>query len=334
MLRFTRPLAAGLLTALFSFSAAQAGVGEAIEQHILPRHTAFAKAAEALSTQAKADCTATAMQPAYNAAFDGWIGVQHLALGPLQDLGGPLALGFWPDAKGFTPRQLTALLKAKTPDATTPQGFSHQSIAVQGFFALERMLYDDALSSYTKGSYSCAVVQAMARDIAQKATTLATNWPAHATLLLTAGDAGNATYLSRDEAAQALFTALVSGIEYNDYVRLARPLGSFERPRPTRAEAWRSDRTQRNLALSLAALDEFATHLSDGAATETHKLFTDARAWLAALDEPRFAGVADPVARMGIESLTSYLDLLKETAAAEVGNHLGVGQGFNALDGD
>ena len=74
--------------------------------------------------------------------------------------------------------------------------------------------------------------------------------------------------------------------------------------------------------------------LSDGEAPQTLAHFEETRGWLEDLDEPRFAGVAEPVARMGIESLTSYLDLLKSTAAAEVGAHLGVTQGFNALDGD
>ncbi|MCO6381185.1 imelysin family protein [Oceanicola sp. 502str15] len=311
-----------------------AGVPEAIEGHILPRHAAFAEAATALDTSAQADCTAEALKPAYNGAFDGWIGIQHLALGPLQEIGGPLALQFWPDAKGFTARQLSMLTGAADPSTTTPDGFAAQSVAVQGFMALERMLYDEAFSDYAAGSYSCALVQAIAHDIASKAGALNEGWPAAAQALRTAGEAGNATYLAPSEAAQALFTALIAGIEYNDDARLARPLGSFERPRPTRAEAWRSDRSQRNLALSLAALEEFARLLADGHASESQALFDDAEAWLADLDEPRFEGVAEPTARMGIESLTSYLGLLKETAAAEVGDHLNVGQGFNALDGD
>ncbi|QDC10668.1 signal peptidase [Oceanicola sp. D3] len=329
-----RLLIAALLLLLLAAPPLSAGVPEAIEGHIQPRHAAFAEAASALDEAARADCTAEALKPAYHAAFDGWIGVQHLALGPLQEIGGPLALEFWPDAKGFTARQLSLLTKAADPATTTPEGFAQQSVAVQGFMALERMLYDDTFTGYAPGSYSCALVQAIAHDIAAKAQNLQAGWPGAADALLTAGAEGNSAYLTPAEAAQALFTALITGIEYNDDARLARPLGSLERPRPTRAEAWRSGRSQRNLALSLAALDEFAHLLADGTASETASLFDDAQGWLAKLDEPAFAGVADPVARMGIESLTSYLDLLKETAAAEIGAHLNVGQGFNALDGD
>ncbi len=324
-----------LLTALALLATPlHAGVPEAIEGHILPRHAAFAEAATALDTAARADCTADALKPAYNTAFDAWIGVQHLALGPLQDLGGPLALQFWPDAKGFTSRQLDMLIKAADPATTTPEGFAAQSVAAQGFMALERMLYDENFSDHAPGSYPCALTQAIAHDIATKAQALNDGWPATAETLLTAGEPANTTYLDASEAAQALFTALISGLEYNDDARLARPLGSFERPRPTLAEAWRSGRSQRNLALSLAALEEFAVLLADGTATETQKIFDDTEAWLEDLDEPAFAGVSDPVARMGIESLTSYLSLLKETAAAELSDHLNVGQGFNALDGD
>ncbi|MGR3795739.1 imelysin family protein [Vannielia sp. SX4] len=324
-----------LLAALALLAAPlHAGVPEAIEGHILPRHATFAEAAAALDAAAQADCTAEALKPAYNAAFDAWIGVQHLAIGPLQEIGGPIAIQFWPDTKGFTARQLGMLLKAEAPEAVTPEGFAQQSVAVQGFMALERMLYDDTFSGYAAESYACALTRAIAHDIATKAATLASDWPATAQSLRTAGEPGNATYLAPAEATQALFTALITGIEYNDDARLARPLGSFERPRPTLAEAWRSGRSQRNLALSLAALEEFAALLADGEASETQKLFNDTEAWLDSLDEPAFAGVAEPTTRMGIESLTSYLDLLKETAAAEIGAHLNVGQGFNALDGD
>ncbi|SIO05314.1 imelysin family protein [Vannielia litorea] len=311
-----------------------AGVPEAIDGHILPRHAAFAEAAAALDAAAQADCTADGLKPSYHAAFDAWIGVQHLALGPLQEIGGPLALQFWPDTKGFTARQLAMALKSEAPETVTREGFAGQSVAVQGFMALERMLYDEALSAYPAETYACALTRAIAHDIATKAATLAADWPATAEALRSAGAPGNATYLAPAEAAQALFTALIAGIEYNDDARLARPLGSFDKPRPTLAEAWRSGRSQRNLALSLAALEEFAALLADGAAPETRKLFESTQAWLAGLDEPRLAGVSEPTARMGIESLASYLSALKETAAAELGAHLDVGQGFNALDGD
>lgn len=48
----------------------RADVDKGMDQYILPGYAAFADAAKALDTAAKADCTAAALITAYQAAFD------------------------------------------------------------------------------------------------------------------------------------------------------------------------------------------------------------------------------------------------------------------------
>jgi ATP-dependent helicase/nuclease subunit A len=52
------------------------------------------------------------------------------------------------------------------------------------------------------------------------------------------------------------------------------------------------------------------------------------------LDDPAFAGVAEPVSRLRIEILKQAIDRLRGRVAADLGPALGVAAGFNALDGD
>ena len=53
-----------------------------------------------------------------------------------------------------------------------------------------------------------------------------------------------------------------------------------------------------------------------------------------ALDDPAFAGVADPQARFRLESLQTGLFAIRDAIRGELGPGLGVSEGFNAGDGD
>ena len=79
----------------------RADVAEVVDQYILPGYAAFADATKALDTAAKADCTAAALIPAYQAAFDAWLNVSILRFGPAEADGRSLAIQFWPDPKSL-----------------------------------------------------------------------------------------------------------------------------------------------------------------------------------------------------------------------------------------
>jgi predicted lipoprotein len=151
---------------------------------------------------------------------------------------------------------------------------------------------------------------------------------------VTAGATGNDVFLSAQEARQTLFTALVTGLEFDADQRLGRPMGSFERPRPTRAEAWRSGRSLRNVSLSLAALRHLAEMLSDTPPTATLTAFDAAQTAAASLNDPVFAGVGSPEGRLKVEILQQRIKAAEAAALAEIGPRLGVSAGFNSADGD
>ncbi len=151
---------------------------------------------------------------------------------------------------------------------------------------------------------------------------------------MTAGTAGNEIYRSGAEATQAVFTSLMTGLEFIHTQRLGRPLGTYERPRPTRAEARRSDRSQRNVVLNLMALRDMTSELSGGQAGNTITRFDRAITVAERLDDPSFAGVADPSKRIRIGGLQNYVAQIQEDATNEIGAPMGISAGFNSLDGD
>lgn len=313
-------------------SPALAGVDEALDEHVLPRVETFRQQAERLAERASEDCTAPALRAPYQDLFDAWMGISHLRFGPLEEDGRALAIGFWPDTRGMVQRTVSRLIADEDPAAGDPEAFAEVSIAGRGLFALERLLYDEALSDYGPEDYACSLATAVARDLSRMAEGLSADWNDYQGLMKDAGE--NTTYLSEKEAAQALYTALMTGLEFTKDQRLGRPLGTFDRPRPTWAEAYRSDRPLRNVVLSLEALRELSRTLSDDPIPVTEAAFADVLDMAAGLDDPRLAGVEDPSERLKIEIVQQRVDLLQDDVAGEIGGALGLTQGFNAQDGD
>ena len=314
---------------------ASAGVREAVETQILPGYAAFAEAAAALSTAADADCSPEALRPAWNAAFDAWLEVGFLHLGPGEDSGRTLAIAFWPDPKGIGTKQMGGLIRTADPAVLEPAAFALQSVAVRGLFALEKLLYpapDDPAA--TGGDFVCALTRATAADLSRMAAGILSDWQdGYADLLLTAGEPGNETFLTEAEAAQALYTQLIVGLEFEKDTRLGRPLGTFDAPRPDRAEAKASGRSQRNALLSLQAMKAFSLALAPKT-PETEAAFDAAIKAATDLGDPVFAGVSDPQGRLKVEILSQRVDAVITAATSEVGPALGVDVGFNAADGD
>lgn len=313
----------------------QADIDAVINDHILTRHATFSQSATALADAAQTDCTPAGTIPAYHAAFDAWIGVSHIRFGPIEDGGEGLAIVFWPDKKGMIPRALSRLISAEDPVVNDAEKFAKYSIAVRGFFALEQLLFDPAFSQYEKSSYSCALSQAITLDMARIAIATHADWSGgFASTLRQAGMPGNKVFLTDKEGAQALFTSLLGGLEFIYRQRIGRPLGSFEKPRPKRAEARRSLRSVHNIVVSLDALQEMAAILADGEAPETMEAFGATLRYAKSLDDRVFENLHEISAKFQLSSLQEMIAIIHESVAAEIGSHLGVVAGFNALDGD
>lgn len=311
-------------------SATFADVDHRLETHILPGHIDLAIASATLASNTVTSCAPEDLRPAFHEAYDAWIRVSHIQFGPIEDQGLSLAMAFWPDPKDSTRKAIARLTQVSDPIVNTPEQFGEVSAAAQGFTALERMLYDPQPDQ----DYACRLTRAIADGLADKTARIIANWPPFAALMTSPGTAGNTRFQSAEEVNRALYTALSTGLEFLHDQRLGRPLGSFERPRPKRAEARRSERSQRHIILSLDALEALATTMFDGDLTQTKAAFAAAKERAASLEDPALAGVANPGQRIRIEALQRTVGDIRNAVNDEIGKPLGITAGFNSLDGD
>ncbi|MGJ8617404.1 MAG: imelysin family protein [Sulfitobacter sp.] len=329
-----------LATALMPFTAFAENtvVARIVDDHILPRFERLAQTSEALKTTAMTDCTATSipLRAAYADAFDAWVSASHLRFGPTEKNDRAFAIAFWPDSRGATPRSLSALIIAQDPIAALPDTYSQVSIAARGFYAMEFMLYDDPVNSAGSTAYRCTLIQTIAADTAAMTSAIRDDWvDSYAAKLL--APSGNGPYRSDEEVLQELLKALSTGLQFTSDTRLGRPLGTFDKPHPTRVEARRSGRSALHVALSLMALKELAVLLADKDSVLTDDLnaaFGKALTRLENLNDPVFAGVAEPQSRLKVEAVQQSVDTIRHIVRGRLGPKLGVAAGFNALDGD
>lgn len=295
-----------------------------LNTRLWPGYDRFAQTTRELSQAAMRTCAPDTLHAPFNSAFDAWMAVAHFRIGPVETDGRGLAIAFWPDTRGTTARGLAQLIAGDVPE-----NFSAQSVAVRGFFAMERLLYDADL----QGPQKCELTRAVALDLARMAAEIRTEWPEFAAQLQTAGASGNTRFLSRAEATQAVFTQIVTGLEFNADTRLGRPMGTFERPRPERAEARLSSRSLRNLRLSLAAIEADIIALKSDI-PRTFTAMERVRHMVDRLEDPSFAGAQTPAGRLKLEALQQTIHYARDVVMAEIAPALGISAGFNAADGD
>lgn len=321
-----------LTLALIALSApAHADVAEATGDVIAPAYEKLAASAAALDKAAEADCSPEALKAPYLAVWDDWARIDFLRLGPVETDGRALAMAFWPDAKASGPRAQQALIDADSPMIDDPADFAGLSVALRGLTGLERLIYPSKISGPEE--VLCRLRRATAKDLAAMTADIRDEWPEHAALLTNPGGPDNSSYLTEAEARQALFTQIVTGLEYLADTRLGRPLGTFDKPRPERAESRASGRALQNVVQSLEGLRDSALALHPDAPA-TRAAFSRALDLAAKLDDPSLSGVSDPQGRLKVEILQQAIRAARASTEAEIGGGLGLTVGFNSKDGD
>jgi predicted lipoprotein len=328
-------------------------------QYVVPRFTALAEAANRLDRAPIEFCSTPGpasladLREAFLAATEAWAAVEHLRTGPASIGNRAERISFWPERKNVTQRQLAALLKRPDLTSLTVEALAGGSVAVQGLPALEMLLYgDEAEAKLLAGDPArCAVVRAMAGNVAGIAAELATGWSAPAGFLATLAkpDTANPFFASGAEAAKRLFNDLLTLFRLVGDVKLQTPMGeSVDRARPTLAEGWRSGRSLRMIAANLASARAMygreggfglRSLLIEGIDSreidrEIQNAFDAAELALAAVPEPLDQAVQTEEARAAVTDLLHHWRRARDQVAQRFGPTVGIAAGFNALDGD
>ena len=319
----------------------------AVDEHMVPRYRQLAAATAKLEGRVSALCEAPG-EPALKRARDGfhhamnaWQGIQHIRFGPVERYLRHHRFQLWPDKHNTGAKQLAKLLAEEDTEVLEAERFRSLSVAVQGFGALEGLLFDPKVDGAGYAGYRCRLAGAMAANLAAMAEEIVAEWPAWRGMIESAAG-GNDEFDSDREVAARLLNNLHTQLQAVADLKLDRPLGNpGAKAKPRRAESWRSRRSLRNIARNLEAAEAlyrtaFAPRLTteDEANRLISAAFAEAHSVLAAIDRPLYETARDPDYRAALERLRGAAATLRRTVAERLPPAIDIPLGFNSLDGD
>ena len=330
--------------------------------YLLPRYQSLLQATDkqeqtwtAFCRQPTADGFGT-VRAAFQAAMDAWMPLQHVHTGPAALQTRIDRIYFWPERKNAVAKQLAALLQSGDAAALAPDRIATTSVAVQGFPALQLLLYDGDdpahlfLSGDSAAAFRCAYGTAVAHNLKTIAAQIVEGWTAALGAMAATPARSGSEYglpASPKETAQQMFTDLLTLFQLVGDLKLALPLGlSLDNPKPKLAENWRSGRSLRNVELNLeSARAMYGTDRTSGFRSlmpaggddldeQIVEAFAEASSSLAAIPMPLDAAVGDSSGRPEVEALLADVRHVRDLVGQKLPSAIGLSVGFNSLDGD
>lgn len=273
---------------------------------------------------------------------------EYLRIGPVMDDNRVDRLMFFPDRKGIGLKQVQAILSTEDPAAATLESLRGKSIAVQGFGALEFVLFgtgSETLAS-AEGSYRCSYGLAIAQNIAQIANELSSGWfaPDGVADHLRSPKPENYDYRTEQEAIEALVGLIAHG---NEAIRDQRLLPFLPRDgkaaQPKQALFWRSNLTVGMLRANFEGLKTMAAESgvaglgASGQGGIDRSIAIQFDRAIAALDTvvaPVDVALADPVQEKAFEDAVGVTEMMDILVGTQMAKALNLSVGFSALDGD
>lgn len=314
------------------------------DQHIIAGYDQLVLTTKSLQASAFEYCSKTnennlaQLKNNYQVAFYAWQSVQHIRFGPIQYLLRDHRFQLWPDKRGNVNKHMLRLLA----DSTVLQGImiSKKSIAVQGFGALEYLLF----SKIPIDSNRCKLANIIAENLRVMSVNTLANWQdgedAYRDDFISPGRNSD-IYDSDEELSNELFNSLYTQLEFLQTQKLARPLGeSLEKSRGKRAEGWRSETSKQAIRINLTVLQELYILVLQ---PEIKDKVLDNKVLFAFKESQRLIdrvnlsirdAVTNPVERIQLEKLQVQIMELQKIFSMEIAYELGLSIGFNSLDGD
>jgi predicted lipoprotein len=315
----------------------------------------FAEAAFALEISLPALCEEPSSEALAEArerfldAVGGFGRVSFLSFGPLVADNRFERLLLWPDPRGIALRQVQQVLADMPDDALDPDALAGKSVALQGFNALEYVLFgtgaEEELTAEAN-SYRCRYGDAVGTAIRRVAEEISDEWHAADGISrrLMAPAASDPDYRSVREVLEELVGALSHGAEGVRDTQLLPFIGrDGAAPKPRSAPLWRSNGTLVLVASTLRGIVDFAhasgiaeaageqgPFLSNAIAFEGENV-TRAEAVITGSVEE---AVKDPAQLQGYKYLVILTQSLQSLIGEQLSAALGLSVGFSSLDGD
>lgn len=208
-----------------------------IDNVLRPKTRELAASARELSEKVSATCerptrrSLEAARRAYKEAALAYARIEMLRFGPTREGNRQERLLLFPDPKGLVRRQVDKILAEHDKTVLTAKSLAGKSVALQGFPALEILLYgSEAKKLFGKSAdakFRCGYASAIAGNISVQAAAIDEGWAddkGYANLMR-APSPDNAAYMNAGEVTLEIGGALINGLEQIRDVRLAGPLG-------------------------------------------------------------------------------------------------------------
>ncbi|MHA6687013.1 imelysin family protein [Mesorhizobium sp. A556] len=329
-------------------------IGAAIDGFIRPAYASLHDHAATLTTTMRALCEAPSpgnlvkARAEFSGAVEAWSTVEIITFGPIRENNRLERMLFWPDRKSIGLKQVQAALADKDATATDPARLSGKSVAMQGFGALEFVLYGTGAEALATSDdpYRCAYGAAVAGNIETMAGDVAADWDkkdGFAELWANPGP-DNPLYRDGNEAVTELMGVFINELEMVRDVRLNGFFGANpEADKPKQAIYWRSGNTAASLAANLDGMDRLFTvsHVGDALSPEahwmadsTHILLANGAADARAVTGPIGEALADPARRAKLDHFALVTSTLSGLIGTRMTAEFGLTAGFSSLDGD
>jgi predicted lipoprotein len=331
----------------------------ALEKHILPGYARFDVAAQVFADKAGAMCRAPSQatlaetRDAAREALLAWGRIEHVRFGPITEQQRLDRLLFYPDPRGFARKQIARMLRRHDEGDLAPDKLAAASVAVQGFTAVDRVLFgkgSDALATLSEApSFRCRYVKALADGIAQIAADTLAAWQGPFKQAWLTPGAGNRAFLTPSETSQALLRAYVTELEVVRLQRLAPVLSMEAKAGKDEPLLPMSGLGVQYLLANIEGIRDLltASGFTDPALVEDEKAQSAMSILGSVVTDLGFAlrsgqsaiEVAPDVfasakARAKLAPMVYSLKNAEETGTAALGTLTGLALGFNSLDGD
>ncbi|SDO23970.1 imelysin family protein [Vreelandella arcis] len=265
-------------------------------------------------------------------AYQAWQAVRFIQFGPVEQNSRGWQLQFWPDRKNLVGRKVSGWLKA--PDAPDVQAIANDSVAIQGFPALEYLLYDDAMDEQVLSDPAvCDLMQSITTHLADTTSALHRDWQAF-----------GEHYRNTPRYTETTLASAIQALELLEEKRLGDPMGlQGTSANGYLAEAWRSGHSVRLVESTLEGLRTgflpgLSALLREADAVALAEAFrdqlNDALAQASELQPGLVPSLEDEEAFRGLQSLYLNISQLRHLLGNEIAAELGLVRGFNSSDGD
>lgn len=273
-----------------------------------------------------------------------WSKVEMIRFGPVTEDNRLEKILYWPDRKSIGLKQVQQVLAEKDKTVLNPQTLANKSVALQGFGALEFVLFGTGSEALATGdTFRCDYARAIRQTIYDNVEAFRADWSRDFEQVWSNPGPDNPHYRTADESLTEVLNTLIHGLEMVRDVRIGGFLGEMpEKDKPKQAIYWRSDATILSIRNNIEMLHQLFTDAG------VERLLPDSSKWIAQSVEFEFKNaedalwlsgpldeiLSDPEKRSKLAYSVIVTSSLTDLIANRLTSELGLTAGFSSLDGD